>query len=142
MASRKLREPRFWVYQLGRGSEPVIVVGSTVSLVARSMIGISPEAYLSLAVVYVCRAPLGNDSSIRRTTHGQKSQRCPLKLGSFHAAPKCLLSFLNEQRPRQLHYPAQPERSAAHPARRGRRSNRLENRDVGHGRTGADDLPQ
>jgi hypothetical protein len=29
------------------------------------MIGISPEAYLSLTVVYVCRAPLGNDSSIR-----------------------------------------------------------------------------
>jgi hypothetical protein len=30
------------VYQLGRGSEPVMVVGSMMSLVARSMIGISP----------------------------------------------------------------------------------------------------
>jgi hypothetical protein len=30
------------VYQLGRGSEPVIVVGSKIFLVARSMIGISP----------------------------------------------------------------------------------------------------
>jgi hypothetical protein len=36
----------------GRGNEPVIVVGSTMSLVARSMIGISPEAYLLMAVVY------------------------------------------------------------------------------------------
>jgi hypothetical protein len=27
--------PRFSVYQLGRGSEPVIVVGSVISLVAR-----------------------------------------------------------------------------------------------------------
>src|SRR5215510_1175136 len=92
IASRKLREPRFWVYQLGRGNEPVIVVGSTMSLVARSMIGISPGAYLSLAVVYVCRTPLGNDSSIiRPISHGQKSQRCPLKLGSFHVVPKPLL---------------------------------------------------
>jgi hypothetical protein len=58
----------------GRGNEPVIVVGSTMSLVARSMVGISPEAYLSMAVVYVCHAPLGNDSSIiRPTSHGQKS---------------------------------------------------------------------
>jgi hypothetical protein len=31
------------VYQLGRGNEPVIVVGSMMSLVARSMIGISPK---------------------------------------------------------------------------------------------------
>jgi hypothetical protein len=29
--------PRFSVYQLGRGSEPVIVVGSMMSLVARYM---------------------------------------------------------------------------------------------------------
>ena len=30
IASRNDRVPRFSVYQLGRGSEPVIVVGSTV----------------------------------------------------------------------------------------------------------------
>ena len=42
IASRKLRMPRFSVYQLGRGSEPVMVVGSMMSLVARSMAGISP----------------------------------------------------------------------------------------------------
>ena len=33
---------RFSVYQLGRGSEPVMVVGSTMSLVARYMAGVSP----------------------------------------------------------------------------------------------------
>src|SRR5262249_23088080 len=60
IASRKLREPRFWVYQLGRGSEPVIVVGSMMSLVARSMTGISPEWLFRWPLVYVCRAPLGN----------------------------------------------------------------------------------
>jgi hypothetical protein len=32
----------------GRGYEPVIVVGSTMSLVARSMIGISPEVRASI----------------------------------------------------------------------------------------------
>jgi hypothetical protein len=31
MAARKVREPRFSVYQLGRGSEPVMVVGKTMS---------------------------------------------------------------------------------------------------------------
>ena len=35
IASRKCRVPRFSVYQLGRGSEPVIVVGRMISLVAR-----------------------------------------------------------------------------------------------------------
>src|SRR5690349_10688155 len=60
IASRKLREPRFCVYQLGRGSEPVIVVGSMMSLVARSMTGISPEWLFRWPLVYVCRAPLGN----------------------------------------------------------------------------------
>jgi hypothetical protein len=48
------------VYQLGRGSEPVIVVGSMMSLVARSMTGISPEWLFRWPLVYVCRAPLGN----------------------------------------------------------------------------------
>src|SRR5882757_9412655 len=37
IASRKCRVPRFSVYQLGRGSEPVIVVGRMMSLVARYM---------------------------------------------------------------------------------------------------------
>src|SRR5262249_62105178 len=37
MASRKCRVPRFSVYQLGRGSEPVIVVGNMMSLVARNI---------------------------------------------------------------------------------------------------------
>ena len=37
----KLRRPRFSVYQSGRGSEPVIVVGSLMSLVAVN-IGSSP----------------------------------------------------------------------------------------------------
>ena len=35
IASRNMRVPRFSVYQLGRGSEPVIVVGSMMSLVPR-----------------------------------------------------------------------------------------------------------
>ena len=37
IASRKCRVPRFSVYQLGRGSEPVMVVGRMMSLVARYM---------------------------------------------------------------------------------------------------------
>src|SRR5687767_16000470 len=37
IASRNERFPRFSVYQLGRGSEPVIVVGMTTSLVALSI---------------------------------------------------------------------------------------------------------
>src|SRR3954468_4894251 len=37
IASRKCRVPRFSVYQLGRGSEPVIVVGRMMSLVARNI---------------------------------------------------------------------------------------------------------
>src|SRR5215471_11786155 len=36
IASRKVREPRFSVYQLGLGSEPMMVVGSTRPLVAFS----------------------------------------------------------------------------------------------------------
>ena len=55
--------PRFCVYQLGRGSEPVMVVGSMTSLVARSMVEISPVGErwrLSLAASYVGDAPLGN----------------------------------------------------------------------------------
>jgi hypothetical protein len=48
------------VYQLGRGSEPVIVVGSMMSLVARSMSGISPEWLFRWPLVYVRGAPLGN----------------------------------------------------------------------------------
>jgi hypothetical protein len=34
----KFFSPRFSVYQLGRGKEPVIVVGSSLSAVARSMV--------------------------------------------------------------------------------------------------------
>jgi hypothetical protein len=37
IASRNDRFPRFSVYQLGRGSEPVIVVGSIFPAVALSM---------------------------------------------------------------------------------------------------------
>jgi hypothetical protein len=48
------------VYQLGRGSEPVIVVGSMMSLVARSMSGISREWLFRWPPVYVRGAPLGN----------------------------------------------------------------------------------
>src|SRR4249919_1458988 len=61
IASRKLRIPRFCVYQLGRGSEPVMVVGSIMSLVARSMVSISPGVTVSFNLVYVRHAPLGND---------------------------------------------------------------------------------
>src|ERR1700724_809188 len=39
-----MRVPRFSVYQLGRGSEPVIVVGSMMSLVARYIVAISQNA--------------------------------------------------------------------------------------------------
>jgi hypothetical protein len=37
IASRNERVPRFSVYQLGRGNDPVIVVGRTLSAVAFSM---------------------------------------------------------------------------------------------------------
>src|SRR5215831_3754871 len=43
MASRKCRVPRFSVYQLGRGSEPVIVVGNMMSLVARNIFDSSQQ---------------------------------------------------------------------------------------------------
>ena len=39
VASMNERAPRFWVNQLGRGSDPVMVVGSLMSLVTRSMPG-------------------------------------------------------------------------------------------------------
>src|SRR6476469_6522001 len=39
-----MRVPRFSVYQLGRGSEPVIVVGSMMSLVPRYIVDISWNA--------------------------------------------------------------------------------------------------
>src|SRR5580704_7536894 len=39
-----MRVPRFSVYQLGRGSEPVIVVGSMMSLVPRYIVAISQNA--------------------------------------------------------------------------------------------------
>src|SRR5688572_18509606 len=42
IASRKLRVPRFSVYQLGRGNDPVIVVGSSFPAVAFS-ICVSPS---------------------------------------------------------------------------------------------------
>ena len=38
IASTKLCVPMFLVYQLGRGSDPVMVVGSLMSLVARSIV--------------------------------------------------------------------------------------------------------
>ena len=37
IAAKKLFSPMFSVYQLGLGSEPVIVVGNTLSAVARSI---------------------------------------------------------------------------------------------------------
>jgi hypothetical protein len=39
-----MRVPRFSVYQLGRGSEPVIVVGSMMSLVPRYIVEFSQDA--------------------------------------------------------------------------------------------------
>src|ERR1700690_3894523 len=48
IASRKLRDPRFCVYQLGRGSEPVMVVGSMRSLVPRSIVD-PPKIFEPLA---------------------------------------------------------------------------------------------
>src|SRR5215208_6614756 len=46
IASRNDRFPRFSVYQLGRGSEPVIVVGSILPAVAFSMrAGLSASAF-------------------------------------------------------------------------------------------------
>src|SRR4030095_1401035 len=42
IASRKLLVPRFSVYQLGRGNDPVIVVGSIFPAVAFN-IGVSPS---------------------------------------------------------------------------------------------------
>src|SRR6185369_1142507 len=58
IASTKLRMPRFCVYQLGRGSEPVIVVGSILSLVARSMAAFLPG--LSLPALLDREARKGN----------------------------------------------------------------------------------
>src|SRR5499427_2220019 len=90
IASRKLREPRFWVYQLGRGSEPVIVVGSMISLVARSMAGIS-RAFCPWPQSMSAARHLETFFVISCAGDGQKDNRCPLKLGSFHAVPKSLL---------------------------------------------------
>jgi hypothetical protein len=88
IASRKLREPRFWVYQLGRGSEPVIVVGSMIFLVARSMIGISPWRFLSLPLVYVDDARHGND--LRNVLHEAWTKRAtlPTLVGQFSCCGK------------------------------------------------------
>ena len=49
IASRNERVPRFSVYQLGRGSEPVIVVGSMIPAVAFS----------------ICESP-GRDTTLER----------------------------------------------------------------------------
>src|SRR5674476_1645913 len=76
MASRKLRAPRFCVYQLGRGSEPVMVVGSMRSLVPRSMDGVSRGfcGVMSLRTSYDDRTPLGNRTcDFCRATHGPVS---------------------------------------------------------------------
>src|SRR5664279_4469891 len=71
MASRKLRDPRFCVYQLGRGSEPVMVVGSMTSLVARSMVGNS-RACCYFRQSKSAALPLGT---------GQSGFVCPPKVG-------------------------------------------------------------
>src|SRR4029434_6569547 len=46
IASRNDFVPRFSVYQLGRGSDPVIVVGSTMPAVAFNMGWITPQTGL------------------------------------------------------------------------------------------------
>jgi hypothetical protein len=43
IAARKVREPRFSVYQVGRGSEPTIAVGSLMSAVARNILVPRPD---------------------------------------------------------------------------------------------------
>ncbi len=81
---QKTTRTKICVYQLGRGSEPVMVVGSMVSLVARSMASISPGIAVSLNVVYVRHTPLGND--LRRfvaSDHGQSRSAAHLSWAVF-----------------------------------------------------------
>src|SRR3974377_336709 len=85
IASRKLRMPRFSLYQLGRGSDPVIVVGSMMSLVARYIVdtppkspqggvgGSSPVTHIRTAAVQMetpTRVALARNAAAERCEHG------------------------------------------------------------------------
>src|SRR5690348_12985258 len=92
IASRKCRVPRFSVYQLGRGSEPVMVVGRMMSLVARYMAGVSRRVGLSLPASYGGGARLGNrPARYLRAPHGKSGGDCPLEVGKFRLGETCLL---------------------------------------------------
>ena len=71
IASRNDRMPRFSVYQLGRGSDPVIVVGSMMSFVARYIFAISQNAERDF------RPLTGRWYSLPAQRKQQKSRRQP-----------------------------------------------------------------
>src|SRR6185295_385741 len=72
IASRKDRVPRFSVYQLGRGSEPVIVVGSVSPAVAFS-IRQSPRLDTTFRQ-YFFRLVAVNDRSLRYAKSPSRNQ--------------------------------------------------------------------
>src|ERR1700722_8952661 len=108
-----MRVPRFSVYQVGRGSEPGIVVGSMMSLVARYIFAISQNAerdfqfltgrWYSLLVqreqqkVATAAAPahrtrsvaLGRRPDGRWTAPAASRQRTKPASGLFNRAPSC-----------------------------------------------------
>src|SRR6478672_9525959 len=64
IASRNDLRPRFSVYQLGRGNDPVTVVGSTFPAVAFSIERVSS---VEIAETYDQREDRGDRRSLRRT---------------------------------------------------------------------------
>src|SRR3972149_9285961 len=81
IASRNVRAPRFSVYQAGRGSEPVMVVGSLRSLVARSMIGDLPLQCASQSAYLPEHRPAACLRPARREAHPPGGRNSPLRTG-------------------------------------------------------------
>src|SRR5579872_6375656 len=81
MASRNMRVPRFSVYQLGRGSEPVMVVGSRMSLVPRYIVSASPN-YCAISrhfdVILTVSKQQKTIAATVQTRRHAKGQGCPL----------------------------------------------------------------
>src|SRR5688572_8689329 len=76
IASRNDRFPRFSVYQLGRGSEPVIVVGMTTSLVALSIgSGLLGCAFLGSAFPYHFDRQRHGDLAMQLERHRVRTNR-------------------------------------------------------------------
>src|ERR1700685_3761405 len=74
MASRNIRVPRFSVYQLGRGNEPVIVVGSTMSLVPRYIFSASQTFSRASAPLSDPRRLLSSKKPLRQQGRQSRAQ--------------------------------------------------------------------